>query len=118
MILPNLFAENPQQIVDRMISRVRELDSSYIPYPADDPHLILEAAADEIVRGGARVNQIIRSLFVFSATGDELDAICANVGLARLAGAKPTANATFTLSLAQNQRCRFSFLWEFKVGKL
>jgi phage-related baseplate assembly protein len=102
MILPNLFAETPQQIVERMINRVRELDPSYIPYPADDPRLILEAAADEIIRSGARVNQIIRSLFVFSAIGDELDAICANVGLTRLAGAKPTANATFTLSLAQN----------------
>ncbi|MDR0665758.1 MAG: hypothetical protein LBF86_09630 [Helicobacteraceae bacterium] len=48
MTLPNLFTETPQQIIDRMISRVRELDPSYIPYPADDPHLILEAATDEI----------------------------------------------------------------------
>jgi phage-related baseplate assembly protein len=102
MNLPNLFNETPQTIIERMVTRLRELDPSYIPYPADDPHLIFEAATDEIMRQGARLNQVVRSLFVFSATGDELDAICANVGLTRLPGAKPTANAIFTLSLAQN----------------
>jgi uncharacterized phage protein gp47/JayE len=102
MTLPNLFVETPQAIVERMVNRARELDPSYIPYPADDAHLIFEAAADEIVRSGARINQIIKSLFVVSATGAELDALAANVGLTRLEGAKPTANATFTLSLSQN----------------
>jgi phage-related baseplate assembly protein len=102
MTLPNIFTDEPQMIIDRMIARVSELDPSYIPYPADDPHLIFEAAADEILRAGARANQIVKSLFVFSAAGDELDAICANVGLTRSPGAKPTAGAVITLSLPQN----------------
>jgi phage-related baseplate assembly protein len=102
MITPNLFNDAPQTIIDRMIKRLSALDPTYIPYPADDAHLLFEAAADEILRVGARSNRIVKTLFVFSAEGDELDAICANVGLIRLFGAKPTANATFTLTMAQN----------------
>lgn len=93
--------DSVEDIVQRIVARVKALDESYVPVASDDVHLIAQACADEIVRSQARKNQAAASLLVDYSSGDDLDALVLNLGLKRLSGSKPTAGVMFTLTAVQ-----------------
>ena len=94
-----------EAIVARKIDRFKEIAASkgieYIPSPSDDIVTALEVLAYEEMLLRERINNAVKSGLLAFAKGSDLDHIgVTRFGVTRLAGAKPYANFTFTLSSA------------------
>ena len=87
----------------RLQARYEEAGMEWIPHPADDQTLLVEAFSYKEMLLRQRINEAVQSLLLAFAKDADLDHRVAFWGLARLRGANPYARYRFHLSAPQSQ---------------
>ncbi|MFV0481348.1 MAG: baseplate J/gp47 family protein [Campylobacteraceae bacterium] len=99
---PSIIEElNFEAIKSDLLEFIKTYLPDYVPLESDTYMPLIEAIAYREMLLRARVNNSILELLLPHATGNNLDNVVAIYGIERLAGAKPTTELEFTLSLAQ-----------------